>query len=140
MNYEAFEPSPELSAIVKCHWILEVPGDLEAPKQSVLPDGFIEMYFILADDVKRFTSEDEFIIQPRAMVFGQVTKPYFVQPIGAVDTFAVRFYPFGFANFINRPIRDLADKETTLSELFGVDEANELPKKHYQCKLYTREN
>lgn len=129
MNYETFEPHPDLAAVVKCHWILEVPAEVEAPKQRVIPDGCIEMCFILGDDVKRFTSEKEFIIQPRAMVFGQITKPYFIQPTGHVNTFAVRFYPFGFANFITRPIHQLADKETPLTSLFGEKLASELEQK-----------
>ncbi|GAB5524837.1 MAG: helix-turn-helix domain-containing protein [Roseivirga sp.] len=126
MKYESFEPQPDLNAIVKCHWILEVPGHLEAPKQRVIPDGCIEMCFILGDDVRRFTSENEFIIQPRAMVFGQITKPYFVQPIGHVNTFAVRFYPYGFANFIKKPISELADRETPLTALFDEPIAKNL--------------
>ncbi len=126
MKYESFDPQPNLGAIVKCHWILEVPGDLEAPKQRVIPDGCIEMCFILGDDVKRFTSENKFIIQPRAMVFGQITKPYFIQPTGYVNTFAVRFYPYGFANFIKKPISELADKETPLTALFDKELAKDL--------------
>ncbi len=118
MNYETFAPHPDLDAIVKCHWILEVPADPETPKQRVIPDGCVEMCFILGDDVKRFTSERDFIIQPRAMVLGQITKPYFVQPTGYVNSFAVRFYPYGFANFISQPIHELADKETPLVNLF----------------------
>ncbi|MCV9387762.1 AraC family transcriptional regulator [Reichenbachiella ulvae] len=126
MKYETYKPHPDLDSVVKCHWILEVPDDLEAPKQRVIPDGCIEMCFILGDDVRRYTFETEFIIQPRAMVFGQITQPYFVQPTGYVNTFAVRFYPYGFANFINQPIRELADKETPLSDLFGDQTAAQL--------------
>lgn len=129
MNYETFEPHQNLNAIVKCHWILEVPDNIEAPKQRVIPDGCIEMCFILGDDVKRFTSENEFIIQPRAMVFGQITKPYFVQPTGYVNTFAVRFYPYGFSNFIKKSIHELADKETPLTSLFEESIAIELEQK-----------
>lgn len=118
MNYQTYQPHPDLAAIIKCHWILEVSGDLKAPKQRVVPDGCIEMCFILGDDIKRFTSETDFIIQPRTMVFGQITKPYYIQPKGYVNTFAVRFYPYGFANFITRPLHELADKETPLTSLF----------------------
>ncbi len=118
MNYQTYRPHPDLAAVVKCHWILEVPGDIEAPKQRIVPDGCIEMCFILGEDVKRFTSETDFIIQPRTMVFGQITKPYYIQPTGYVNTFAVRFYPYGFANFITRPLHELADKETPLTSLF----------------------
>ena len=129
MNYETFEPHPDLDAIVKCHWILEVPADMEAPKQRVIPDGCIEMCFILGDDVKRFTSDTDFIIQPRTMVFGQITEPYYVQPTGYVNTFAVRFYPYGFANFIDRPIHELADKETPLTSLFEESSVKALEQK-----------
>lgn len=126
MHYENFEPHADLTSIVKCHWILEVPADLDAPKQRIVPDGCIEMCFILGDDVRRFTSEMDYIIQPRSMVIGQITKPYFIQPVGYVNTFAIRFYPYGFANFISKPISDLADRETPLSELFDPGEAKEL--------------
>lgn len=129
MNYETFEPHQNLNAIVKCHWVLEVPDNTEAPKQRVIPDGCIEMCFILGDDIKRFTSENEFIIQPRAMVFGQITKPYFVQPTGYVNTFAVRFYPYGFSNFIKQSIHELADKETPLTSLFEENAAIKLEQK-----------
>ena len=126
MHYDTFEQNPNLNAVVKCHWILEVPADLEAPKQRIVPDGCIEMCFILGDDVRRYTSEEEFIIQPRAMVIGQITKPYFIQPVGYVNTFAVRFYPFGFANFISTSISELADKETPLEDLFDPKEVKQL--------------
>lgn len=118
MKYDTYPPQPDLEAIVKCYWTLEVPAGLDAPKQRVVPDGCIEMCFILGDDIKRFTSETDYLLQPRAMVIGQITKPYFIQPTGYVNSFAVRFYPYGFANFINKSFHELADKETPLEELF----------------------
>ena len=53
MNYETFEPHSALGTVIKCHWILGVPADLDAPKQRVIPDGCIEMCFILGDDVNK---------------------------------------------------------------------------------------
>ena len=129
MNYQTFQPRPDLAALIKCYWTLEVPAEMKAEKQRIIPDGCIEMCFILGDDVKRFTSETEYIIQPRAMVFGQITKPYYVQPTGYVNTFAVRFYPYGFANFISRPIHELANKETLLTSLFEERSVRELVQK-----------
>ncbi|SKA41243.1 Helix-turn-helix domain-containing protein [Chitinophaga eiseniae] len=121
MTYETFPPHPDLSAFVKCYWTLAVPAEKEAPRQRVLPDGCIELFFILGDDIRRFVSEDTFIIQPREMVLGQITEPYFIQPAGHVHSFAVRFYPYGFANFITLPIQQLANKETPLELLFGPE-------------------
>ena len=119
MNYQTFQPQPDLDALIKCYWILEVPAEQDAPKQRIIPDGCIEMIFVLGDDVKRYTSEDEFIIQPRALVLGQITEPFFIQPTGYVNTFAVRFYPYGFANFVATTITSLANKETPIELLFG---------------------
>lgn len=125
MNYQVFKPTPDLEPIVKCYWTLEVPVDAPAERQRIVPDGCIEMIFILGDDVKRYTDENEFVIQPRAMILGQITEPYFVQPTGYVCSFAVRFYPYGFAHFIKTPIDALANKETPLANLFG-DESEAL--------------
>lgn len=126
MNYHTFQPHPDLEALVKCYWTLEVPAEADAARQRIIPDGCIEMAFILGEDVKRFTTETNFIIQPRAMVLGQITSPFFIQPAGYVNTFAIRFYPYGFANFVTTPLKELTDKETPLECLFGHQIANEL--------------
>lgn len=126
MRYETFEPGDALRSLVKCYWTLEVPAENNADKQRIVPDGCLEMAFILGDDIKRFTSGSEFIIQPRAMVLGQTIEPFYIQPTGYVNTFAVRFYPYGFANFVNISIKDLANKETPIIGLFEATEAREL--------------
>lgn len=125
MNYQVYQPHPDLAALVKCYWTLEVPYDPEAGKQRILPDGCIELFFILGNDVKRYT-QDGFIIQPRVMVLGQITEPFFIEPTGDVNSFAVRFYPFGFANFASFPLIELANKETPLELLLGTTTANQL--------------
>lgn len=126
MNYETFPPHPDLSSFVKCYWTLEVPAQNDTPKQRILPDGCIELFFILGDNVRRYTSENEFIIQPREMVLGQITEPYFIQPTGYVNCFAVRFYPYGFANFVSVPIAQLNNNETALEQLFGTETSGRL--------------
>lgn len=126
MDYRTFEPHPDLSSVVKLHWTLEVPVQPETERQLIIPDGCIDLIFILGDDVKRYTSSHEFIIQPRAMVLGQITKPFYVEPTGYVSSFAVRFYPYGFANFVSVPLQLLANKETPLGELFGEKQSREL--------------
>ncbi len=125
MHYETFQPHPDLQAVVKCYWVLQIPA-ADHEKQRIIPDGCIEMAFILGDDVKRFTDGDEYILQPRAMVLGQTIAPFYIQPVGYVDTFAIRFFPYGFANFVKVPIRILANTETPISHLFGETVANRL--------------
>lgn len=133
MNYQTFQPHPDLESLVSCYWTLEVPADNDSKKQRIVPDGCIEMAFILGDDIKRYTTEDEFILQPRAMVIGQIIEPFYISPTGYVNTFAVRFYPYGFANFVTLPIKTLANKETPLESLFEEKIAIELKQKIIQA-------
>ena len=126
MNYETYQPCAELASLVKCFWTLEVPYSPDHQPQRILPDGCLEMVFILGDDIKRYTGENEFILQPRAMIMGQISKPFIVEPTGHVHSIAARFYPYGFANLTTRPIAELANTETPLAEVFDPTRADEL--------------
>lgn len=133
MKYLTFAPHPDLAALVKCYWTLEVQAQESAERQLVVPDGCIEMAFILGDDIMRYTSDDEFVLQPRAMVLGQITRPFYIKPIGAVDSFAVRFYPHGFACFSRVDIDTLSNTETPLAALFGEDASRTLTQRVVQA-------
>jgi AraC-like DNA-binding protein len=91
------------------------------------------MAFILGDDIRRYTSENDFILQPRAMVLGQTMEPFYIEPTGHVNTFAIRFYPYGLANFVKTPIKHLANKEMPLEQLFERKAAKELEQKIIQA-------
>ncbi|HOX81839.1 MAG TPA: helix-turn-helix domain-containing protein [Chryseolinea sp.] len=129
MNYQTFQPHSDLASLVKCFWTLEVPAEEGSQRQRIVPDGCLEMIFILGDNIKRIVSEDEFIIQERAMVVGQITEPFLIEPTGYVNVFATRFYPYGFAYFIAEPIKNLTNKETSIELLFGEEIAKELQQK-----------
>lgn len=126
MYYQTYLPHTDLESVISCYWTLEVPAVKDAQRQRIVPDGTIEMAFILGDDIKRYTSEDEFIIQPRSMVLGQVIDHFYIEPTGYVNTFAIRFYPYGFANFVSVPLKSLAKAETPIEMLFGEETAKKL--------------
>lgn len=126
MNYQTYAPHADLSALVKFYWTLEVPFDPKNEKQMIIPDGCIEMTFNFADPIKKYISEDAFVIQPQSMVMGQRTKSFYIQPLGNVDSFAICFYPYGFANFVNAPLESLVDIEVPIEELFGEIQAMNL--------------
>ncbi len=128
MNYQTFQPHPDLAALVKFYWTLEVPYDPANQKQKIIPDGCIEMTFNFAEGIKRYISDTEYIVHPCAMVMGQRTKSYYIEPLGNVDSFAICFYPYGFANFVNTPLKELSDVETPVSTLFGEASAQQLEK------------
>lgn len=126
MDYQTFPPHVDLSSLVQCYWTLKVPSEAGHDKQRIIPDGSIEMAFILGDDIKRYTSETEFILQPRAMVLGQTIDAFYIKPTGYVDTFAIRFYPYGFANFMDTALKTLINKETPIELLFEKQHADRL--------------
>ncbi|ADZ90128.1 AraC family transcriptional regulator [Marinomonas mediterranea] len=126
MDYKTFPPSEALSSFVNFFWTLEVPSQAQPTKQRIVPDGNIELAFILGDDIKRYTSETDYLIQPRSMVLGQTVSPFYIQPTGYVNTFSASFFPYGFSDFISQPIKNLRDKETSIYELFDKDEAEKL--------------
>ena len=126
MNYQTFEPHNELKPLVKCFWTLDVAAEAGAGKQRIVPDGCIELAFVLADKIRRHTTDNNFVVQPDAMVLGQFTEPFYIEPTGVVKTFAVRFYPYGFANFSPVSLADLANKETPIHLIFADTEALKL--------------
>ncbi|WP_394751361.1 DUF6597 domain-containing transcriptional factor [Spongiimicrobium salis] len=133
MKYQTFQPQPDLSALVKFYWTLEVPFDPNNQKQKIIPDGCVEMTFNFKDKIKRYISEKDYIIHPNAMVMGQRTKSYFIEPVGDVDSFAICFYPYGFANFVATSLENLVDVETPIESLFGEIPAKELEQKIVQA-------
>lgn len=119
MNYQTYKPNKDIESIVKFYWTLKVPFDPKNQKQKIIPDGCVEMTFNFGDKIRKYTSENDFILHPNTMVMGQRTKSFDIWPTGNVDTFAICFYPIGFANFVKMPLENLVDKETPISELFG---------------------
>jgi Helix-turn-helix domain len=134
MNYKTYVPQLDLQTIVKCYWTLEVPAQEYPQKQLILPDGCVDLCFILSDNIKRYTTDNDFILQPREMLLGQITEPFYIEPTGDVNTFAIRFYPYGFANFIDLPLNELSNKETPLNQLFGEEIAKNLSTNIMQAK------
>jgi hypothetical protein len=105
MNYQTYKPHKDLESIVKFYWTMEVPFGPKNLKQKIVPDGCIEMTFNLGDKIKRYTSENDFILHPNSMIMGQRTKSYLILPVGKVDTFAICFFPIGFVNFVKHLLK-----------------------------------
>nr|WP_246835793.1 helix-turn-helix domain-containing protein [Leptospira meyeri] len=87
------------------------------------------MAFILGDGIKRYISENDFILQPKACIIGQITEPFYIEPTGNVETFAIRFYPYGLNPFVNGSLESLTNKETPIQTIFGNELAFELEEK-----------
>jgi len=121
MNYQTFEPDHELKMLVKCYWTLEVPEGDGMEKQSIIPDGCMEMIFHYGDLYKQYAGNGNSVIQPRCFVIGQLTEPLEIEPTGTTCIFSVRFHPHGFLPFASIPIKEMENTAVPLEKLFGRD-------------------
>lgn len=121
MNYQTYEPNEDLKAVIKCYWTLESPKQDNPEKQTIVPDGCMEMIFHYGDLYRQYTDDNASIIQPKCFVIGQLTRPLEIEPTGETGIFSVRFHPNGFLPFATSPIKEMENKAVSLEELFGKD-------------------
>ncbi|KUG13014.1 helix-turn-helix transcriptional regulator [Elizabethkingia miricola] len=119
MNYQTFEPDQDLAAFIKCYWTLESPEEETPEKQTIVPDGCMEMIFHYGDLYKQYLNNGNSIIQPRCFVIGQLTRPLEIEPTGETGIFSVRFHPEGFLPFTTIPIKEMENTAVSLEKLFG---------------------
>lgn len=122
MNYQTFEPTIDsLKALIKCYWTLESSKEDTSERQTIVPDGCMEMIFHYGDLYRQHIENGTTIIQPRCFVFGQITKPLEIEPTGDTGIFSVRFHPNGFLPFASIQIKDMENTAISLETLFGKD-------------------
>jgi AraC-like DNA-binding protein len=119
MNYEVYDPTPELAPFVKCFWTLDDDGKSGASRQRIIPDGCMEMIFHYGDLYKQYFEDGEAIIQPRSFIFGQITRYIEIEPTGISGIVAARFLPQGLIPFLNAPVSSLGNKAVALANIFG---------------------
>ena len=121
MDYQTYDPYRNLKALIRCYWTLESPKEEISEKQTIVPDGCMEMIFHYGDLYRQFTGNGKSIIQPRCFVIGQLTRPLEIAPTGATGIFSVRFHPWGFEPFAGIPIKSMENTAVSLEKLFGKD-------------------
>ncbi|PST83114.1 AraC family transcriptional regulator [Pedobacter yulinensis] len=119
MNFRIIEPGSDLSALVKCYWVLESSKEQTPQKNTIVPDGCMKMIFHYGDPYRHLSDTHNSVLLPRCFVIGQLTKPYLVQPTGKTGTFFVCFHPNGFLPFSSMPIKAMENTAVPLLTLFG---------------------
>jgi AraC-like DNA-binding protein len=121
MNYQTFEPCEDLHPFIKYYWTLESPKEEYPQKQTIVPDGCLEMIFHCKDLYKQYHKNGSSIVQPRCFVIGQLTRPLEIEPTGETCIFSVRFHPHGFLPFAAVSIKEMENKAVSLKDLFGSE-------------------
>lgn len=120
MNYQTFEPATMLAPFIQCYWTLESAADALPQRQTIVPDGCMEMIFHYGDLYRQYTGADSWLLQPACFVIGQLTQPLVIEPTGKTAIFAVRFRPDGFRPFTAMPFKEMDNRAVALGDLFGA--------------------
>ncbi len=121
MNYQTFEPSHDLTKLIKCYWTLESQREKTTEKQTIVPDGCMEMIFHYGDLYRQYLENGNSLIQPKSFVIGQLTRPLEIEPTGVTGIFSVRFHPNGFLPFATISLKEIENTAVSLEKLFGKD-------------------
>jgi AraC-like DNA-binding protein len=122
MDYQTFQPQPDLASIIKCYWTLDSPRKAVPQVQTIVPDGCMEMIIHYGDLYHQYI-DGKPVLQPRSCVFGQLTEPLKIEPTGITGIFSVRFHHDGFIPFATIPIKEMDDQAIPLEKLFGIQGA-----------------
>ncbi len=133
MSYKTYQPNNDLAAFIKIYWTLDLPKQETPEKQRIVPDGCLEMIFEYGDPYRQYRRDGSYFIQPKCLVFGQITEPLEIEATGETAIFAVRFHPGGYIPFATIPINEMENKPVPLEELFG-DEGIRLEKEMLSAK------
>lgn len=121
MDYQTYPPDKELTPFVACYWRLEGIYEVSPQRQTIVPDGCMEMIFHYGDLYRQYLEDGSAIIQPRCFVIGQLTRPLEIEPTGRTDIFSVRFQHDGFLPFADTNIRTMENTAIALNHIFGED-------------------
>jgi AraC-like DNA-binding protein len=121
VNYIEQKPQPALSEKVECFWFAASNAEPAGDPERVLPDGCLEWIFHLGAPFGRLNAANEWELQPRSFVVGELTQFILLQPTGAVDTMGVRFRPGGAYRFLPFPVDLLTDSFVSTGNIWGRD-------------------
>lgn len=121
LEYREFATSGLLAQYVECFWTLEGVGQAEAPPERIFPDGHPELVWNLADSFLRHEPGAKPRRQAAALLVGQITGPFLLQPTGRIELLGVRFRTAALGCFLSgTPAHVLTDLDYATSDVLGA--------------------
>jgi AraC-like DNA-binding protein len=119
LNYIERKPIPALANHIECFWFA-ASDDLPAGEpERVLPDGCLEWIFHVRMPFRRLNRAQQWELQPRSFVVGEISRFILLQPTGPVTTMGVRFRPGGAYRFLPFPVHNLTDDFVSTGDIWG---------------------
>lgn len=124
MNYEEYDPTGLLAKYVKKCWSVSV--DCCQDSQLIIPDGCIEVIFNFGDPIRKKSKKQDWTVQPRFFVAGQLTGAISLAFSGNVDIFAIRFWPHSFSPLVPWSIAESRDLDIPITDMWHCDIAERM--------------
>ena len=102
MQYQRFAPAPALRHLVDCYWVV-TSDDREPRLQKIIPDGFPEVIFHLADPY-RIQLSGPWQTQPNDLLAGQLTHHFFLENTGRSHIIGIKLQPTALARLWQMPM------------------------------------
>ncbi len=109
MIYKQKEPIQELSEVIKSFWMIDSEGDASIREEKIIPDGYPEMIFHYGDSFRAKIS-NEWSIQQKDLLAGQISNFFFLENTGKVGMFALKFQPWALRKLFAIKIANYTDK------------------------------
>jgi len=125
MEYRERRLGPPLDLFVECAWFLSTRSSdtLAQPRQTILPDGCIEVIFHLGGRFRAVSDGAPEHDQPVAFVAGLLTRPLHVAAVPGADSVGVRFRPGAAYPFFRTALTHLTNLITPLDDLWDDAQA-----------------
>ncbi len=116
VEFRRIRPAQDLAPFIRHYWVLrgETAGD---PLHPVFPDGCAEIVFNLGPPTSEELPSGEPMIQPIAMLVGQMTRPVRVLPGAMMSMVGVKLAPWGAAAILGSEAVLVRDQTAGLEEL-----------------------
>jgi methylphosphotriester-DNA--protein-cysteine methyltransferase len=115
MSYSRVQPSPALSRIVECIWLVE-DDDAGPRKQKIIPDGYPELIFHFGDPY-RICIDKTWGMQSRGLVAGQVSKHFYLENTGRSEILGVKLQPAALTHLFGFDMKALTDQVADINLL-----------------------
>lgn len=117
MIYQMKRPDKRLQPWVDCYWHVQLHTGMEGKRETILPNGKVEMIFALEGDYR--VGNRRTYSMKHAWLSGLQKEPLHIEYSGASNLIGIRFHPSGLFPFLQIPISETANEVEPLELIWG---------------------
>lgn len=123
MEYKIYQPDLKLSSLVDYYY--HSVGTFDGVERTILPDGRVDLVFVLSAGVQLKDHQDSFRTVPGGVLQARKKEVFPVVYKGRVELLGIRFRPRGCRVLLGTPMSKLPEQPLPIADVFNR-EAKEL--------------